>query len=176
MSFFFLWPVISMQIKLEYCHTNFFILLTVDIVTTPQETIPREYERSPEETPNSTEPSILLSAVFTTLGVAVLVVIGVLYHQKHRGIDKISFSCKLEIIKLFTVFHRMLPYKRDPSKTPHILWPQDVKYNSIIKSGHVWAPLLLSENCTQAFDITSWLPNSLLPYSQYRENWEMHSK
>lgn len=137
MSFFFLWPVISMQIKLEYCHTNFFILLTVDIVTTPQETIPREYERSPEETPNSTEPSILLSAVFTTLGVAVLVVIGVLYHQKHRGIDNISFSCKLEIIKLFTVFHRMLPYKRDPSKTPHILWPQDVKYNSIIKSGHV---------------------------------------
>lgn len=112
---------------------NFFILLTVDIVTTPQETIPREYEyeyeRSPEETPNSTEPSILLSAVFTTLGVAVLVVIGVLYHQKHRGIENISSSCKLEEIKLFTVFHRMLPYKRDPSKTPHISWPQDFKYN-----------------------------------------------
>ncbi|XP_039907826.1 low affinity immunoglobulin gamma Fc region receptor II-like isoform X2 [Simochromis diagramma] len=65
------------------------LTVRVDIVTTPQETIPREYEyeyeRSPEETPNSTEPSILLSAVFTTLGVAVLVVIGVLYHQKHKA-------------------------------------------------------------------------------------------
>ncbi|XP_026017130.1 uncharacterized protein LOC113018292 [Astatotilapia calliptera] len=66
------------------------LTVRVDIVTTPQETIPREYERSPEETPNSTEPSILLSAVFTTLGVAVLVVIGVLYHQKHRGVGESS--------------------------------------------------------------------------------------
>lgn len=61
----------------------------MDIATTPQETIPGENERSPEETSNSTEPSILLSAVFTTLGVAVLVVIGVLYRQKHRGIENI---------------------------------------------------------------------------------------
>ncbi|XP_026013109.1 high affinity immunoglobulin gamma Fc receptor I-like [Astatotilapia calliptera] len=56
----------------------------VNIPTTPQETIPTDNERTPEETPNSTEPSVLLPSVFTILGVAVLVVIGALYCRKNR--------------------------------------------------------------------------------------------
>ncbi|KAL4007897.1 hypothetical protein ACER0C_001749 [Sarotherodon galilaeus] len=73
------------------------LTVKVDIATTPQETIPGENERSPEETSNSTEPSILLSAIFTTLGVAVLVVIGVLYRQKHRACASSGTSAPGEV-------------------------------------------------------------------------------
>ncbi|XP_039907853.1 uncharacterized protein LOC120746501 [Simochromis diagramma] len=57
----------------------------VNIPTTPQETIPTDNERTPEETPNSTEPSVLLPSVFTILGVAVLVVIGAFYCRKNKA-------------------------------------------------------------------------------------------
>lgn len=97
---FFLWLIISRR-KLEYCHTNAFIVLAVNIPTTPQETIPTDNERTPEETPNSTEPSVLLPSVFTILGVAVLVVIGALYCRKNRGIEKM----------IYFIRYRMLPYK-----------------------------------------------------------------
>lgn len=77
----------------------FFIVLTVNIPTTPQETIPSDNERSPEATPNYTEPSILLSAIFTILGVAVLVVIGALYCWKYRGMGKKRITYRMLLYK-----------------------------------------------------------------------------
>lgn len=76
-------------------------MLAVNIPTTHQETIPTDNERTPEETPNSTEPSVLLPSVFTILGVAVLVVIGALYCRKNRGIEKM----------IYFIRYRILPYK-----------------------------------------------------------------
>ncbi|XP_030608872.1 high affinity immunoglobulin gamma Fc receptor I-like [Archocentrus centrarchus] len=54
------------------------------IVPAPEETIPQDNQDSLQETATSTESTFLLPAVFTTLGVAVLIVVGVFYCRKHR--------------------------------------------------------------------------------------------